>query len=240
MITIETLNKNLVSFFALENKQEKSLLKAYFALVQEFKQWLGVSPNLPEFREQWQKSLDSLQKSKDSRFNFTTVLRIAYFADNGGNLAKFTNISSLVEAVSILKHSGVKTGPDSLVFSGPPDSITTIEADAGKSVKAIRESRKESKPSAKSVGKDSSADDKAPSAETTSAETTSADEAQAPKPSAKRPEDIAKMIISYLDDEEILVAFALEAVRLNRHANICNRLAEIGKITATKLPVPTK
>lgn len=226
MITIEVMNKNLVSFFALENKQEKSLLKAYFALIQDFKAWLGTSPNLPEFREQWQKSLDSLGKSKDSRFNFTTILRIVYFAENGGNLAKFSNISGLVEAVSILKHSGVKTGPDSLVFSGPPDSISTIESEAGKSVKAIRESRKESKPSAKSADKAPSADDEAPSADKA--------------PSAKRPEDIARMIISYLDDNDVLVAFCLEAVRLNRHDKICARLAEIGKVSATKLPVPAK
>ena len=231
MITIEVLNKSIVSFFNLESKQEKSLLKAYFSLVQEFREWLGVSPNLPEFREQWQKSLDSLGKSRDSRFNFTTVLRIAYFADHGGNLAKFSNISSLVEAVSILKHSGVKTGPDSLVFSGPPDSIQTIESDAGKSVKAIRESRKESKPSAQSAGKDSSAD-KAPSAEAPSAD-------EAPRP-MKRPEDVAKMILSYLDDNDVLVAFCLEAVRLNRHDKIASRLAEIGKVSGAKLPVPSK
>lgn len=231
MVTIESLNKSIVSFFNLESKQEKSLLKAYFALIQEFKAWLGVSPNLPEFREQWQKSLDSLGKSRDSRFNFTTILRIAYFSDNGGNLSKFTNISSLVEAVSILKHSGIKTGPDSLVFSGPPDSIQTIESDAGKSVKAIRESRKESKPSA---DKAPSADDKAPSAETPSADD------EAPKKVMRRPEDIAKMILSYLDDDEILVAFCLEAVRMNRHDKIASRLAEIGKVAGAKLPVPSK
>lgn len=224
MITIESLNKSLTSFFSLESKQEKALYASYCKLVKDFREWIGKSPKLSDFREQWQKMMEAQGKEKDSRFNFTALLRIAYAAENGVNLQKFTSISSLIEATAILKHSGVKTGPDSLVFSGPPEAVRLIEESSGKSVKAIREERKNASPKAK-----------AENPEKADPETENTDQKSENLPT-KDPEKIAKMISSYLEDEDVLVAFCLESVRLNRHIKIASRLTEVGKVTGTKLP----
>jgi hypothetical protein len=223
MITTESIRTIVSDFFTYENKLESEKLSKYLEVVEEVKQWLGKSPKIPEFREAFSSLIENLGKSKDSRFNFTSILRVNYYLESEG-IAKakaFGNISSLLEACSILKHSGIKNGPDALVFSGPPNATEVVSSMAGKSVKAIRESLKAGKPEA---GK---AEAKAEA-----------------KPLAKPENDEISLKIKYcvdiLSDELMLTAFLLRLNELGRLQAFASRVKANAGVHARKSKLPTR
>ena len=224
MTTIESIRTIVSDFFTYENKLESEKLSKYLEIVEEVKQWLGKSPKLPEFREAFNNLVESLGKEKDSRFNFTSILRVNYYLESEGTekAKDFGNISSLLEACAILKHSGVKNGPDSLVFSGPPNATQVVSAMAGKSVKAIRESLKSGKPNA---GK---------------SEAKAEAKAEAVKPENDDIDSKVKFCVDVLSDDLILTAFLLKLNEIGRLQAFASRVKANASVHAKKSKLPTR